>query len=290
MNKHVYKTPEVTLLGSTSAILAEVAARTCYDSFDKAEHSAVKYKEWRNQYEGSTYTLSSANTLYQSDLAEELAHVYHHSSIIEHVSCTFELKGVGRGVLQEIARHRIATSLSVKSTRYTMGKLLIAYTVSHGDIHLFLNLCRKFLDDMLITSNHLSDITFRNMHDMLDHYIGKDIVEFEKEILSKEQLAYFKKFTTTHKYRIGDSTLYEDLIAMKMKRNVGDNFKFIVSDIWSTDLVITFNARSLSSFLKLRDSGAAWFPIHELAKQIYAATPEAIQRLVRKPKKETDDT
>lgn len=49
-----------------------------------------------------------------------------HTSVIEHIKYTFHIKGVSRAVLQELARHRIA-SLSVQSTRYTLKKILQSY-------------------------------------------------------------------------------------------------------------------------------------------------------------------
>lgn len=46
-----------------------------------------------------------------------------HTSTIEHIKYTFEIDGISRACLQELARHRIA-SLSVQSTRYTLKKML----------------------------------------------------------------------------------------------------------------------------------------------------------------------
>ena len=45
-----------------------------------------------------------------------------HESIFEHAVYTFQIKGITRALLQELARHR-HISLSVKSTRYTLGKM-----------------------------------------------------------------------------------------------------------------------------------------------------------------------
>lgn len=45
-----------------------------------------------------------------------------HTSTIEHITFTFDIQGISRAALQELARHRIA-SLSVESTRYTLKKL-----------------------------------------------------------------------------------------------------------------------------------------------------------------------
>ena len=46
-----------------------------------------------------------------------------HTSTLEHVVFNFEVKGFSRAVLQEWARHRIA-SMSVESTRYCLKRLL----------------------------------------------------------------------------------------------------------------------------------------------------------------------
>ena len=51
-----------------------------------------------------------------------VANKFKHASTIEHVTYNFEIKGISRAVLQELARHRMA-NLSVKSTRYTLKEL-----------------------------------------------------------------------------------------------------------------------------------------------------------------------
>ena len=53
---------------------------------------------------------------------ERVALKFKHASTIEHLSYTFDIDGVSRALLQELARHRIA-SYSVKSTRYTLKEL-----------------------------------------------------------------------------------------------------------------------------------------------------------------------
>lgn len=45
-----------------------------------------------------------------------------HSSTLEHVNYTWDIDGISRACLQELARHR-HQSLSVKSTRYTLKEL-----------------------------------------------------------------------------------------------------------------------------------------------------------------------
>ena len=45
-----------------------------------------------------------------------------HGSVVESAYFTFDVDGISRGCLQELVRHRVA-SFSVKSTRYTLGKI-----------------------------------------------------------------------------------------------------------------------------------------------------------------------
>lgn len=48
-----------------------------------------------------------------------------HGSIAEHCTVNFDIRGVSRALLQEVARHRMS-NISVESTRYTLGRLKTA--------------------------------------------------------------------------------------------------------------------------------------------------------------------
>lgn len=83
------------------------AIRTCWDSVEMSD----SYMDlWTGLYMGENDT-QLLRKIIQSG----------HTSTIEHMSLTFEISGVSRALLQELARHRIA-SLSVKSTRYTLKR------------------------------------------------------------------------------------------------------------------------------------------------------------------------
>ena len=112
-----YELPTATLLHATPLVNAELAGRTCYNSFDKSEHESVR------EFNGSP-----VDDVEHSDLMDSLCHVYHHTSVIEHINLTFNIV-TSRGVLQEQARHRVQ-SLSVQSTRYTMSPIINAF-VAH---------------------------------------------------------------------------------------------------------------------------------------------------------------
>ena len=104
-----YEKPKVTLLQQSGLGVAEIAARTCYDSFENSENACVKHAM-------EDLDTDAINDIDDSDLLSNLAWVHHHHSIIEHASLSFLIQGTSRGVLQEHARHRLQ-AISVRSTR-----------------------------------------------------------------------------------------------------------------------------------------------------------------------------
>ena len=91
---------KVTLLQHTSLEVCASAIRTCWQSFDKSDNGGEKDKE----------------------LIDRVGNKFKHASTLEHLVYTFYIQGISRALLQELARHRLA-SLSVKSTRYTLKEL-----------------------------------------------------------------------------------------------------------------------------------------------------------------------
>lgn len=84
----------------SSLEICAYAIRTCWQSFDKSDKGGEKDKE----------------------LINRVGNKFKHSSTLEHLTYTFYISGVSRALLQELARHRMA-SPSVKSTRYTLKEL-----------------------------------------------------------------------------------------------------------------------------------------------------------------------
>lgn len=91
---------KVTLLHHTPLSVCIHAVRTCWQSFGKSDDGGPKDLE----------------------LIEKVGNKFKHSSTLEHLNYNFYIQGISRALLQELARHRIA-SLSVKSTRYTLKEL-----------------------------------------------------------------------------------------------------------------------------------------------------------------------
>jgi len=269
-----YKNPEVYLLDNTDLAISEIAARTCYNSFDKSENKEIEH--FNENLENQTQI-----KVENSKLLEQLTWVYFHESILEHIVFNFYLKDFSRGVLQELARHRIA-SYSVQSTRYTMGDILLSFVLSRDFSEFEDNIEKLKCNPFIIKTLKINKLLQKQLFEKLQlqrSLIG--IQEFNDLILSKEQKEIFENSELTN----------EDIFKIqkaKSKRNVGDNFKWIVDDNWGVDAVVTFNLRSLKNFIKLRNSGAAYFQIQELAKQIIQAIPEKFKSLIFKEQKKQE--
>lgn len=91
---------KITLNHYTPLLICADAIRTCWQSFDKSDEGGEKDKE----------------------LIDRVGNKFKHASTLEHLIYNFYIEGVSRALLQELARHRMA-SLSVKSTRYTLKEL-----------------------------------------------------------------------------------------------------------------------------------------------------------------------
>lgn len=91
---------KITLLNHTPLSVCSHAIRTCWQSFDKGDNGG---------------SIDRA-------LIDRVGNKNKHKSTLEHIYYTFYIQGISRALLQELARHRIA-SYSVKSTRYTLKEL-----------------------------------------------------------------------------------------------------------------------------------------------------------------------
>lgn len=89
---------EVKLLSHSSLEVADIAICKCYGNKPHSDIEKVKAR------------------------INRVANVSKHSSVIEHLVYSFDIDGISRACLQELARHRIA-SYTVKSSRYTLQEL-----------------------------------------------------------------------------------------------------------------------------------------------------------------------
>jgi len=264
-----YEKPKVTLLQQSGLGVAEIAARTCYDSFENSENECVKNAM-------DSMDTDAINTIEDSDLLSNLAWVHHHHSIIEHATLSYLVQGTSRGVLQEHARHRLQ-AISVRSTRYTMSSVINAFTASLEDSDGFVFFLNKIipLNLFVITDKAYLEIEIRAIYDKFRFQHARN-ADYIKDAVAKSSIP----FVEAHKNDA--EALFVALEAGKKKRNVGDGFKHIVSDNWKVDMVVTFNIRSLKNYFDLRDSGAAWFQIQWLAEEMKKVTPVKYLKLIDK--------
>lgn len=88
----------VKLLHHSPLEVADIAICKCYGNEPHSDNEKVKAR------------------------INRVANVSKHASTIEHLSYSFDIDGISRACLTELARHRIA-SYTVKSTRYTLKEL-----------------------------------------------------------------------------------------------------------------------------------------------------------------------
>ena len=89
---------KVKLLSYTPLEVADIAICKCYGNEPHSDSEKVKAR------------------------INRVANVSKHASTIEHLYYNFDIDGISRACLQEVARHRIA-SYTVKSSRYTLSEL-----------------------------------------------------------------------------------------------------------------------------------------------------------------------
>lgn len=122
---------EVKLISNTPLEIADIAICKCYGNEPHSDSEKVKAR------------------------INRVANVSKHASTIEHLSYSFDIDGISRACLQELARHRVA-SYTVKSSRYTLQELK---TVKDEDIQ---NFCINVSDD-INSINGLQLMTIRKL-------------------------------------------------------------------------------------------------------------------------------
>lgn len=164
-----------------------------------------------------------------------VANVSKHASTIEHLTYSFDIDGISRAVLQELARHRIA-SYTVKSSRYTLQELK---------------------NEDIIKVNELFEPEY-DLYESLNWLIAK------KYIVSS---GWYEVDLATTKALGELQSLIDDGLP-------NDKAKYCMPEAYKTSLVMTINARALQNFLELRSSKHALWEIQLLAKAMYEALPD----------------
>ena len=220
----------VKLLNFTPLYVCSDAIRTCWMSQDKSDSQC-----WDDLYSDQREWVETGPK--DKALIERVGNASKHSSTLEHLNYNFHISGISRACLQELARHR-HTSLSVKSTRYTLKELK---------------------DEDFFTNGWCNSDTMETVDWNTDGYerACKYLVmtgDFRVDICS-----------------IGALENIRDLLNMGISN---DRVKFALPESYRTELAWTINARSLQNFLALRTSKSALWEIRDLANEIYNRLPD----------------
>lgn len=170
-------------------------------------------------------------------LAEKVIKVYRHESVSEHGVLSFEIDGISRLCLQELARHRMA-SLTVESTRFCLRNLLEDY------VGMMRNSESRMSDEIELLHKYF---VFPETDDPDVEGLCEDVILSSIEAMGD---VYAK-----HK---GEG-----------RKEVNDLMKYMLPESFRTTLVWTVNIRSLNNFLKLRSAKGSHFEIRKLAKLVY---------------------
>jgi len=202
---------EITLMHHTPLDVCAHAIRTCWQSFDKSDEGGEKDKA----------------------LIDRVGNKYKHSSTLEHLVYTFYIKGISRALLQELARHRVA-SLSVKSTRYTLKELKNATTFAEDDY----SGAEKFI---VLTGNRLVDTAsikaLNNLQEILKMGTSNDIAKFCLPESYKTELTWTINARSLQNFiglRSNKSALWEiQILANRLFHTLPKEHQYIFEEIFS---------------------------------------------------------
>ncbi len=170
---------KVELLHFTPLWVCSDAIRTCWDSGDKSD----------THYSDTGYFMGEKDL----QLIDRVGNKFKHASTLEHLYYNFRITGVSRALLQELARHRLA-SPSVKSTRYTLKELKAEppfLSFFDDDESSDRARAEKYL---VWTGNHNVDITtffqLEDLRKLLIEGISNDLAKFALPEAYKTELAW----------------------------------------------------------------------------------------------------
>ncbi|BCD46820.1 FAD-dependent thymidylate synthase ThyX [Helicobacter suis] len=157
---------QVHLKHATPLSCCYEAIRTCYQSFAYSDGGGRKDLE----------------------LIDRVANKYRHNSTLEHLFYNFDIQGISRACLQELARHRMA-SFSVKSSRYTLKELKDEASFLPPEQNL--KRAQKFLVFTGVEAVDLASIqALENLRLLLTQHIKNDHAKFAMPESYKTSLAF----------------------------------------------------------------------------------------------------
>jgi len=199
---------KVTLLHHTPLEVCSNAIRTCWNSFDNSDNGGEKDRA----------------------LIDRVGNKFKHASTLEHLSYNFFIQGVSRALLQELARHRVA-SLSVKSTRYTLKELKDIEPFKLDDYEG----ASKFI---VLTNNRVVDSAgieaLNNLQSILKSGVSNDIAKYALPESYKTELSWSVNARSLQNFlslRSSRSALWEIRnLANKVYQALPNEHKYLFKD------------------------------------------------------------
>ena len=160
-----------------------------------------------------------------------------HSSTLEHINYSFDIDGISRACLQELARHR-HQSLSVKSTRYTLRELIKEPEISaifNYNLNGAWGIAKKYLvstGDIDIDNSSIAAL--QNLQRLLKEGKSNDIVKYCMPEAYKTSLVSTMNMRALQNFlylRTDKAALWEiQELAHKMFEVLPSEHKFMLED------------------------------------------------------------
>ena len=204
----------VELLHYTPLEVADIAICKCYGNEPHSDSEKVK------------------------DRINRVANVSKHASTIEHLTYSFDIDGISRALLQELARHRIA-SYTVKSTRYTLQELKNEESFIQNIEGYLIRDYARAKNYVVLTSNALVDSTIINVLEglriVLSAGTSNDVAKYTLPEAYKTSLVITINARSLQNFlelRSSKHALWEiQLLAKAMYEAIPDEHKFLYDNI-----------------------------------------------------------
>jgi len=120
----------IKLLHNSPLWLASNAIRMSHDNHDKSDTKFITHVS--SEYKETIWSIGEKD----KELIYRIGNKFKHKSVLEQLVYWFDIDGISRACLQELARHRTAR-LTVKSSRYTLKELKDTYSLCNSSMATF---------------------------------------------------------------------------------------------------------------------------------------------------------
>ena len=169
----------VKLLYNTPLWVCSKAIRKCWSSEDKSDTVFHNNEAYVKDDDGQMFLCEAGEK--DKALIDRVGNKNKHSSTLEHLNYSFDIDGISRACLQELARHRHA-SLSVKSSRYTLKELKEANSMSFSspqDFKAAWEIAKKFLIDVgIVEVNSTNTLQLAQLQSILRKGVSNDSAKY----------------------------------------------------------------------------------------------------------------